>query len=55
MRDKVPKITAIPLQYLKKEGRDEVNFLYADKHQTFLQVHSTNFGGHDQSWPKYLK
>ena len=26
------------LQYLKKEVRDEVDFLYADKHQSFLQV-----------------
>ena len=27
------------LQYLEKEVRDEVNFLHADKHQSFLQVH----------------
>ena len=26
------------LQYLKKEVRDEVNFLHADKHQSFLKV-----------------
>ena len=26
----------ISLQYLKKEGRDEVDFLHADKHQTIL-------------------
>ena len=26
------------LQYLKKEGRDEVDFLHADKHQSLLQV-----------------
>ena len=26
------------LQYLKKEVRDEVCFLHADKHQSFLQV-----------------
>ena len=26
------------LQYLKKEVRDEVDFLHADKHQSFLQV-----------------
>ena len=26
------------LQYLKKEVRDEVDFLYADKHQSFLEV-----------------
>ena len=28
---------AISLQYLKKEGRNEVGFLYADKYQTLLQ------------------
>ena len=26
------------LQYLKKEVRDEVGFLHADKHQSSLQV-----------------
>ena len=26
------------LQYLKKEVRDEVDFLHADKHESFLQV-----------------
>ena len=26
---------AIPLQYLKKEVRDGVHFLYADKHQNW--------------------
>ena len=26
----------ISLQYLKKEGRSEVDFLHADKHQTIL-------------------
>ena len=26
------------LQYIKKEVRDEVDFLNADKHQSFLQV-----------------
>ena len=26
------------LQYLKKDVRDEVDFLLADKHQSFLQV-----------------
>ena len=29
---------AMSLQYLKKEVRDEVDFLHADKHQSFLQV-----------------
>ena len=29
---------AMPLQYLKKEVRDDVDFLHADKHQSFRQV-----------------
>ena len=32
------------LQYLKKEVRDEVNFLHADKHQCFLQVDFNTLG-----------
>ena len=38
---------SIFLQYLKKERRDEIDFSYADKHQTFLQVNFIHFGGHD--------
>ena len=42
---KYPKqqVFAIFLQYLKKEGRHEVDFLHADK-QTFLQVDTINIG-----------
>ena len=29
---------AMSLQYLKKEVRDEVDFLHVDKHQSFLQA-----------------
>ena len=47
--------SAISLQYLKKEGRNEVDFLHAEKHQTFLQVDTINFGGHGQSCTKYPK
>ena len=32
---------AMSLQYLKKEVGDEVDFLYADKHQSFLEVLNT--------------
>ena len=32
------KSFAITLQYLKKKGRDEVDFLHTGKHQTFLKV-----------------
>ena len=35
---------AMSLQYLKKEVRDEVDFLHADKHQSFLQVDFNNSG-----------
>ena len=35
------------LQYLKKEVRDEVDFLHADKHQSLLQV---NFNTEHQSF-----
>ena len=36
----------ISLQYFKKEVWDEVDFSYADKHQTFSQVDKINYGGH---------
>ena len=32
------------LQYLKKKVRDEVNFLHADWHQSFLQVDFNTLG-----------
>ena len=35
---------SMSLQYLKKEVRDEVEFLHADKHQSFLQVDFNNLG-----------
>ena len=35
---------AISLQYLKENVKDEVNFLLADKHQSFLQVDFNNLG-----------
>ena len=54
---------AMTLQYLKKEVRDEVNFLHVDKHQSFLQVYFNTLGvkfsyevntifidGHDQAF-----
>ena len=34
----------ITLQYLKKEVRDEVDFLHADKRQSFLQVDFSTLG-----------
>ena len=35
---------AMSLQHLKKEVRDEVDFLDADEHQSFLQVDSNTLG-----------
>ena len=35
---------AVPLQYLKKEVRDEVDFLHEDKHQNFPQIDFNNLG-----------
>ena len=32
------------LQHLKKEVRDEADFLHADKHQSFLQVDFNTLG-----------
>ena len=46
---------AVSLQDLKKEGRIELDFMHADKHQIFLQVETISFVGHGQSCPKYPK
>ena len=35
---------AVSLQYLKKEVKDEICFLHADKHQSFLQVDFNTLG-----------
>ena len=42
----------ISLEYLKKEGRGEVDFLHADK-QIILQVDTINLGGHSQASANY--
>ena len=39
--------------HIKKEGRDKVDFLLGDKHQTLLQVDTINLGGH--GWPGLSK
>ena len=36
---------AISLQYLKKEVSDEVDFLHADMHESFLQIDAMVFDG----------
>ena len=35
---------AMSLQYLQKQARDEVVFLHADKHPSFLQVYFNTLG-----------
>ena len=42
----------ISLEYLKKEGRGEVDFLHTDK-QIILQVDTINLGGHGQACANY--
>ena len=34
---------------------DEVDFLHADKHESFLQIDSMILDGDDQAFPKFLK
>ena len=59
---------AMSLQYLKKEVRDEVNFLHADKHQSFVKVYFNTsdikvsykvgiiiINGHYQAFSNYSK
>ena len=48
------QVFTILLQYLKKEGRHEVDFLHAGK-QIFLQVDTINMSEYDYSRPKYWK
>ena len=43
------------LQYLKKEVSDEVDFLHADKHESFLQIDTMIFDGDGQAFPKFPK
>ena len=42
----------IPLQYFKKEGIDEIDFVHVDEHQTIRQVDTISLGGHGQAFPK---
>ena len=44
----------ISLQYLEKEGRDEVDCMHADKHQTILQFDTINLSGHGQACPNTI-
>ena len=40
---------------LQKSMEDEVHFLPADKHESFLQIDSINFGVYSRAFPKYPK
>ena len=44
---------AIALQHLKKEVRDKVDFLHADKYASFLQIDTLIFNGNGQALPKF--
>ena len=46
---------AISLQYLKKNMKDEVDFLPTDKHQRFLQIDTIILGVCGQAYPSYPK
>ena len=39
----------------KKTLKDQVIFLFADKHKNFLLFHAIAFGGRGQACPKYPK
>ena len=42
-------------QYFQKSMGDEVDFLSADKDESFIQVDSITLGVHSQACPKYPK
>ena len=46
---------AISLQYLKKVMSDEVDFMHADQHESFLQIDTIVFDGDGQAFPEFLK
>ena len=43
------------MQYLQKQGNDEVYFLHAGKHQIFLQVDTIKFSLCKQAYRMYAK
>ena len=46
---------AISLQYLKKKVSDKVDFLHADKHGSFLQIHAMTYDGGGPGFQKFPK
>ena len=49
------KTTEPFLQYLQKEMSDEVDFLHAGKHESFLQIGTMIFDGDVQAFSKFPK
>ena len=45
----------ITLQYLNQNVKDEVEFLSADKHESFLQGDNITLGVRNQACPEYPK
>ena len=54
---KLPKVTILLffLPYRETEVSDEVNFLYADKHEIFLQIDTKIFDGDGQAFLNFPK
>ena len=52
---KVPKISLHIFAISPEKHGGEVYFLPANKHESFLQVHSVNTGERSQACPKYRK
>ena len=43
------------MQYLQKEVSDEVYYLHADEHESFLQINAMVFDGYGEALPKFPK
>ena len=46
---------SISVQYFKKEVSDEVDFLYVDMYESFLEIDALIFEGDGQAFPKLPK
>ena len=46
---------AISLKYQKKGVSNEVDFLHADMHESFLRIDTLNLGGGGQAFQKFPK
>ena len=52
----LPKITSLLFFGISlKKVSDQVEFLHADKHESFLQIYTTVFDRDEQGFPKFLK